>query len=103
MRIELTGEGAANGASLIEQEMERFNALPDAEKLEGTLAASTEYLERLKSVNSLAGFDRLLRWLRDHDQNQSLDRRPSLFLLDPDSINADEEGLVPVTDWGYRV
>ncbi|MEO8128138.1 MAG: hypothetical protein ABJF23_05375 [Bryobacteraceae bacterium] len=103
MRLELTGSGPATGASLIEQEMERFNALTDAEKLEGTLASSTEYLQKLKGVNSLAGFDNLLRWLRGRAENQSADRRPSLFILDPDPVNADEEGLVPVTDWGYRV
>jgi cell division protein FtsW (lipid II flippase) len=88
------------GWSLVEQEIARFNALPEDERFEGRYARrerDSDLRTRLRAVDRLADYDRLLADLRDADLAE-LTRRPSLFLLgaetrDHDVGSADDGGI----------
>ncbi|MGI8746628.1 MAG: FtsW/RodA/SpoVE family cell cycle protein [Bryobacteraceae bacterium] len=93
----------AEGGTLIEQEVARFNALDENEKLEGSSAHGAEFRNRLRQVHSLRDYDRLLEWLRSVDSEELNQERPLLFRLAPDPRSIDEEGMVPIAGRSYQI
>jgi len=87
----------------MEQEISRFNALTESEKLEGVNAHGTEFRRRLRQVHNVGDYDRVLQWLRSVDGEESNEQRPLLFRLVPDPRTIDEAGQIPVADRSYQI
>ena len=94
---------AQQGGTLMEQEIARFNALTESEKLEGAGGSSAEFRRRLRQVHTVADYDKLLQWLRSLDDQDRPDQRPLLFKLGADPRTIDEEGQVPVADRSFQI
>ncbi len=104
MLIEVADQSlAGEGGTLMEQEIARFNALTDSEKLEGLGSNAAEFRRRLRQVNTVAGYDRLMQWLRTMDDDDRTPERPLLFRLVADPRTVDEEGGVPVADRSFQI
>ncbi|MDQ2947063.1 MAG: hypothetical protein M3Y27_14160, partial [Acidobacteriota bacterium] len=102
--IEIADQAMAQqGGTLIEQEIARFNALTESEKLEGSSAHAVEFRSRLRQIRSLADYDRLLNWLRSVETDDPVQQHPLLFRLVPDPRSIDEEGRVQVADRSYQI
>src|ERR1035438_680398 len=87
----------------MEQEIARFNALSESEKLEGLGGHAQEFRKRLRQVRTLPDYDRLLEWLRSVDQEEQHEERPLLFRLVADPRSIDEEGRIPVAGRSFQI
>jgi cell division protein FtsW (lipid II flippase) len=104
LTIQVADESLAReGGTLMEQEIARFNALTESEKLEGLGGHAQEYRQRLRRVRTLADYDRLLAWLRSVDQEEQHEEHPLLFRLVADPRSIDEEGHVPVAGRNFQI
>jgi cell division protein FtsW (lipid II flippase) len=104
MTIQVADESLAQeGGTLMEQEIARFNALTESEKLEGLGGHAQEFRKRLRQVRTISDYDRLLGWLRSVDQDEPHEERPLLFRLVPDPRSIDEEGRIPVAGRSFRI
>lgn len=104
MNIQVADESlAAQGGTLLDQEIARFNALTEAEKVEGLGTKAAEFRRRLRSVHTIVDYDRLLQWLRTSDDEDRQPERPLLFRLAADPRTIDEEGRVPVANRNYQI
>src|ERR1051326_3322503 len=80
--------------TLLGQEIEAFNNLSDAEKIEGALPhGPLEFRRRLQKVRSLADYDRMMAELRAFDVGLPR-RRPTLFALSEPDLWADMEETI---------
>ncbi len=80
--IELAPSVAPDAGSLLQQEIARFNALSESERLEGAAPeVPVDFQKRLRSLKNLADYDGLLADLRQRDSEVSGVRRPMLFQL----------------------
>jgi cell division protein FtsW (lipid II flippase)/cell division protein FtsI/penicillin-binding protein 2 len=86
-------------AEFIEQERQRFNALPLDERKQ--IAGEKNFLDRLEKVQDLAGYDKLLDDFRREHPLKASRRKPSLFRLVPPPKHADEEGRIPLAEGEY--
>ncbi|HLJ29122.1 MAG TPA: FtsW/RodA/SpoVE family cell cycle protein [Candidatus Angelobacter sp.] len=90
--------------TLIGQEIARFNALTEDEKLEGTRSRGPrDFSNRLKKVKQLEDYDRLLAELHAATDEVSSPRRPSLFEVASPVEWADLDETIPAEDAGYRL
>jgi len=70
------------GTTLLEQEVVRFNALTETEKIEGLLAHHpADYMARLSAVQRVEDWQALMNELREADTQTGPSVRPSLFRL----------------------
>jgi cell division protein FtsW (lipid II flippase) len=81
-----------DGSSLLEQEVARFNALPDSEKYE----ESVRLADAIGGVTSLAAYDDALGKLRQRWAGRTTPRRPALFRLTAERpLDSDGEPIGP--------
>jgi len=81
-RIEFKKPAHYTGTTLLEQEIERFNALADEEKREGLLVHHpANYARDLAKVTRIEEWDQLMDRLRLADQTVGRSLRPSLLRL----------------------
>ena len=81
-RIKLDERLSTGGKSLLEEEVNRFNALPAKERLGGTSVANQLFADRASSVGSLAQYDDLLADLHEASASEVGRREPPLFVIE---------------------
>ncbi len=90
-------------ATLLDQEIARFNALTESEKLEGGGPHAAEFRQRFRGIRNPDDYEKLMNWLRTLDDEDVLSQRPALFRLVPDERFLDEEGHVLVANPTYEI
>ncbi len=93
--LKTPGGYQGTGRMLFEQELARFNSLPDLEKVEQDKSA---ILLGISQVNSLEGFDAFMEQLRGRDNSWDTGRRPSMYMVEPPSRWVDAGGEIPNVD-----
>jgi cell division protein FtsW (lipid II flippase) len=82
--------GVSSGGSLIEQEIARFNALTEPERLQGAVARADAAAQIPQTARSLSDYDTMLAAYRKADSELVLSR-PSLFQLEVDPATEDSD------------
>ncbi len=94
----------SGGETLLEQEMERFNALPDDEKLEAARPNGPPgFGVRLGKVRNISDYDKMMDELRHRDRGTVEHHRPVLFELRAPLAFVDEDETLPAVDAPYDV
>jgi cell division protein FtsW (lipid II flippase) len=104
MTIEVADASLAQqGGTLMEQEIARFNALTESEKLEGVASNAAEFRKRLRQIRTVNDYDRLMQWMRTLDDEDRAEARPLLFRIVADPRTLDDAGEVQVSERSYQI
>ncbi len=83
---------ATGGRSMLEKEVNRFNSLPEEERLGVASAVFPDFDRRLAGVRSLDAYDDLMRQLRAESGGRGRELDPSLLELEWTAAAVDDEG-----------
>jgi hypothetical protein len=90
--------------TLLGQEIARFNALSEDEKLEGTKAKGVgNFRESLRQVRSIGDYDRLMARLHSELADGVASKRPVLFEVAAPDEWADLDATIPAVDSDYHL
>ena len=94
-RIVLDPTLTKSGVSLLEQEVARFNALPESVRLHGAHASSGDSFHmEMRALRNIGQYDEMMKNWRSRFRAQTDFLRPLLLELEPPNVFADAEGNI---------